>query len=97
MTGFSKCVSVQATYSPGGGEWFPYGCKITLRDCIRQLADLDLEEIHQNGMILAFGPSDSEEEEWVCWTFFLPPAMPAEMVERFAGIIGWCRPAFSRD
>ena len=97
MCGFSKCVSVSATYSPGGGEWFPYGHRISPKQAIKQLADLELEEVHANGMILASGPSDSEEEEWVCWTFWLPEEMPTEMVGRFAHIIGWCKPTFSRD
>ena len=95
MNGFEKCVSVSATYSPGGGEWFPYGCKISLRQAIKQIGELELEEVHADGMILASGESDSEEEEWVVWTFFLPPAA-TEWVGRFAQIIGWCKP-FSRD
>ena len=97
MTGFTPSVSVSAAYSPGGGEWFPYGCRITLRDCIRMIADMDLEEVHQDGMILATGDSDSNEEEWVVWTFWLPEGMRADAVRRFARKIGWCKATFSRD
>ena len=97
MCGFTKCVSVSAMYSPGGGEWFPYGHQISLKQAIKQLVDLELEEVHADGMILASGPSDSEDEEWVVWTFFLPEGLPAEWVGRFARTIGWCKPTFSRD
>ena len=97
MTGFTPCVNISATYSPGGAEWFPYGHQISLRDAIRQIADMDLEEVHQDGMILATGDSDTEAEEWVCWTFYLPAGMPTKMVWRFARLIGWCKATFSRD
>ena len=93
MSGFEKCVSVSATYIPGGGEWFPYGCKISLRQAIKQLADLELEEVHVGGMILASGPSDSDSEEWVVWAFWIPP----NLVGRFAQIIGWTKATFSPD